>query len=278
MKLANAYRYFDTESAYDAYSGSFLFKCQFSSFDDSTSSGATARRRVLGVDPSVTLPSRGVVTLFGDAWIIGDRTADGFKGNEIRNQINMKKALGLFSILTPSEACLNSSGISAYAATAYFKDTVDTVSNSDYNIFWNIFFHSGESVSTGAFLRFGTTIYRVRSSYLSDDRYIIAETDELDSGSRKAITITGVGTYNIITDTLDAASISTYGISLEMPKFYKLRDSAESRELPGDVCVFVAKSVVTPKVNTTFTMDSKTWRVVTVVDELDAWALHSRLA
>lgn len=277
MKLANAYKMFDTESAYDGYSGDYLFKCQFSSFNDATSSGATARRRVLGISPDVVLPTRGVIRLFGDAWIIGDSTSDGFKGREIRHQVNMKKATGLLSILTPAEACLDSVGISAYGALAYFKDMVDTASVSEYDIFWNIFFNSYETITKGAFLRFGTTLYRVRSKYTTDDKYNLAEADELDSQSRQAIVFTSAGVYDVITDTVATSNIATYGVSMDIPKFYRLRDASEQKELPGDLCVFIAKSVVTPKVNATFTMSSRTWRVVAVIDELDAWALHARL-
>lgn len=278
MRLLNVHKYFDKEQAYDAYSGEPIFKCRFSSFNDATSSGATARRRVLGIAPDIVLPPRKVVSLFDLNWIAGDSTMDGYFGSEIRQQVNMKKATGLFSILTPAEACLAAVGTTAYAAMAYFKDLPDTLTSSDQDVYWNIFFSNTETVVKANFLRFGSTIYRVRTNYITDDKYALAEADELDSACRKAVVFTSVGAYNVVTDVLTPASIATYGIVMEVPKFYKFQDEAQDRYASGDQCLFVAKSAVTPAVNSRFTMDGFTWGVLSVISEVDAWALHVRRA
>jgi hypothetical protein len=276
MRLASAARRFDREQVYDAYTGDYLFDCQFSSFDDSSSSGATARRRVLSVDPTKTLPPRGVVSIFGDVWVGGDNNIDGFNGRAIRGNFNLKKSSGLFTILTPAQACLNSAGIDAHAHTTYFKDTMDPTSSGDLDGFWNIFFSATEVIAKGTFLRLGSVLYRARNSYISEDKFRLSQCDALDPNSAKSVVFTVNGTFDIITDSYPTVSVATTGIALEMPKLYKLNDSAESLQAAGDFTLLVAKSAITPTVGSTFTMDGLKWRVIAFASEVDAWNLHAR--
>lgn len=278
MKLSNAARYFDKEPVYDAYTGDLLFKCQFSTFNDAQSSGATSRRRVMSAAPSVTIPTHRVLRIFGDPWIAGSNDTDGYRGEAIRGNYNLKKATGLFNILTPAEACLSAAGVSAYAQFSYYKDTIDSITTSDTDPFWNAFFPNTVTANKGAFIRKDSTLYRVRSAYLTDDLYHLAQCDELESAALVNATFTNLGTFDILTDSYTPISTVVPAIAIEMPKFYKLQTQAEEFEKPGDATVFVAKASVTPTVGSTFAMGGRPWKVIAVVGELDAWAMHVRRA
>lgn len=281
MKLSAAAVYFDKDPVYDAYTGDYLFNCQFSSFDDSQSSGATSRRRVLSTAPQFDLPARRVVTIFGEPWVGGDSHLESFKGRAIRYSANLKKASGLYNLLTPSQACLSATGTQAYGHGRYLKDTIDSTTSSEYDPFWNVFLSITETITKGMFMRLGSVIYRVRSRYITDDQYQLAQVDELDASCLRTATFTKNGIYDITTDSYPTVSVATPVLVLDMPKFYRLRDGAEDYEKAGDITVFVPQSALTPVINATFTMPNqegtmKTWRVVTINDESDAWALHVR--
>lgn len=281
MKLSSAARFFDKDPVYDSYTGEELFRCQFSSFDDSQSSGATSRRRVLSTAPQYTLPTRRAVTIYDEVWVGGDSHLETFKGKPIRYSANLKKSSGLYNLLTPAQACLSATGVQAYGHGRYLKDTIDSTTSSEYDPFWNVFLSITETVTKGMFMRLGSTLYRVRSRYITDDQYLLAQVDELDASCLRSATFTQNGAYNIALDSFPVVSVATPAIVLDMPKFYRLRDGAEDYEKAGDITVFIPQSALTPVVNAVFTMPNaegtmKSWRVVTVNDELDAWALHVR--
>ena len=278
MDLAAASAYFDRELVYDAYTGSLLFKCQFSSFDDHSSSGATARRRVLSVVPGTVLPPRKAVKIFDTYWIGGNGDTDGFLGTPVRSNFNLKRSTGLVTILTPAEACLAAAGVAAHAHMTPFKETVDTQTSSQYSNYWNVFFPATEPVSTGKFLRFGSTLYRIRNHYGTEDGFTVAGSDQLPADALRAATFTTQGEYNLVTDTYPTVTVATQVVAMEVPKFYRLGDASDDYEKPGDMSVFVAKSVTTPTKGSTVSMGSKAWRVLSVVDELDTWVVRVRRA
>ena len=75
---------------------------------------------------------------------------------------------------------LASGGTAAYAQLEYLKDTVNTVSDADYDPQYEIFFASDETLSKGYFLVGSSGIYRVRSVYLHLAGFNTAVSDKLD--------------------------------------------------------------------------------------------------
>lgn len=278
MNLVDASQYFDKEAVYDAYTGELLFKCQFSSFDDNDSSGATARRRVLSVKPGTALPPRRAVSILGTVWVGGNGDSDGFFGTPVRSNFNLKRSTGLISVLTPAEACLGLLGTPAHAHMKHFKETVDTQTSSQYSNFWYVFFPQSEDAVTGRFLRYGLTVYRVRNHYESEDGFLVSEADQLTPDALKSVVFTTQGEYNILTDSYPTVSVNVEGIAMVIPKFYKLSEAAEDYEKAGDLSLFVPKSAITPTKGATIVMDGEDWRVLSLVDEEDAWAMHVRRA
>jgi hypothetical protein len=269
---------FDRDKVFDAYTGALLFKAQTSSFDDSSATGATARRRVMSVSAGISSPARHAVTINGETWVVGDSNSDGFMGTIVRKNFALKKSTGLMKLLTPAQACLSAAGLDIHTHKQYFKDTDNRVTDSGLDPFWLNHCALNEAVSTGSFFLEGALLLRVRNNYKIQEGYIIAECDQLEPNALQAAVFTSTGTYNVVTDTLGTSNISTTVIQTDVPKFYKFRTIAEDPQQPGDRTVFVAKSAVTPAVSTRFTMLGSSWRVLSVNSELDSWALHVRLA
>lgn len=278
MDLKDAARYFDKDSVYDGYSGALLFVGHTKPHDDHTSSGATSRRRTLTTLPANAAPARGVVTLYGERWLVGSNNPDTYHGAQIRRNFDLKKSTGLMKLLTPGQACLSGSGTDFYVHKEYFKDMVDPLTTADYDVMWNIFCPLNEAVIKGSFLREGSTIFRVRNAYSTVELLNIAETDQFDSDALQSVTFGANAGFNLITDAPTAAAVTTTVIQTDVPKYYQFRTEQEAERKPGDRTVFVAKSAITPKVSATFTMLGALWRVLAVVSENDAWAMQVRRA
>lgn len=276
MKLKSAARYFDDTAVYDGYTGAFLWNCQFSSFNDANAVGSTSTRRILSIAPGLTLPTRRVVRIFEDRWLVGDGNPDSWKGQVIRQSFNMKKATALANILTPAQACLGQAGTPAYAQAIYFKDTVNSLNNADYDPFWNYFFSPSEAVGKGSYVRDGTTLLRVRSSYVPLEDLRIAQSDTVDIGPVSATFATGA--YDPLTDVHAAASVTTPVLMMDFTKAYSYLTQASNRVAAGDMNAIVAASALTPEPGKTVTVSSVVWRILSRDVEGDSWLLHLRRA
>ena len=277
MDLHDVAQAFDHDQLYDGYTGVELFKCQSASYDDSTSDGATIRRRIISHAPAFNIPTRRVVTLYGERWLVGAGVTDGYQGEPIRKQYTMKRADAALALLTPGQACTAAAGTLVYAQRVYFKDTSNGLTDTEMDTFWNIFVAPGELAAKGSFFRDTTNsrLYRVRGDYLPTEGLRVCQSDELDTDARLSVVFDS-GAWNPVTEVRSAGTTTVNGIWLELPKFYRFRHRAESMIQPGDRALFIANTY-TPKVGDKFTMESLKWIVVSIQAEVDAWALHVRL-
>lgn len=276
MRLKAAARYFDDTPVYDGYTGDYLWPCQFSSFNDANAVGSTSTRRILSIAPGLVLPARRAIKVFDDVWLVGDGNPDSWKGGVIRQSFNMKKSNGLVEVVTPAQACLGTAGTEAYAQQIYFKDTVNSLNNADYDPFWNFFFAPGEPVAKGAFLRVGAKLYRVRSDYVPLEDLRIAQSDEVDLGPLSAVFT--VGAYNAVTDSFTTTTVTTAVVMMDFSKAYAYQTKASERVAAGDMNALVAKSALTPDVGKLVFINSLDWKILSRESEQDAWLLHLRKA
>lgn len=277
MDLSDASVYFDEDPVYDGYTGTFLFKAQVASFDDAQSDGATNRRRVLSTGPGVALPTRRVVNLYGDRWLVGNSTTDGFYGEVVRQHQAMKRVTDSMTLLTPGQLLTNAAGVSLYAHKYYFSDIAGAMDSAEIDTFWNIFVAPGEAAAKGSFFKDGNArLYRVRNDYLPVECLRVCQSDTLDPAALVSVTW-GTGTYDPVNDTVSGSTTVVNAVVLDTPKFYRFRFVSDPTNVKGDVAVFVP-TTLTPKAGDSFTMGGVKWRAVTVQAELDAWAVHARRA
>lgn len=276
MDFDDAAGFFNNDQALDGYTSAPLFYCHTTSHDDQTSSGATARRRTMTTAVDATAPARGVVLLYGSRWLVSDSNVDSRFGSAVRRSFSLKKSTGAMALLTPGEATLVAAGTEFYAQKEYFRDQANARTEAEWDTMWNVFCPANEAVVKGSFLRQGSVLLRARNAYPTIDGFRIAEADEFDAAALQSVEFTSAGVPNLRTGLLDVTSQAVTVIQTDIQKFYDFRTEGESQQKPGDRTLFVAKSVITPKVGATLAMLGENWRVLAVVSEHDAWALHAR--
>lgn len=277
MDLHDAATYFDDDPVTDGYTGDELFDAQTSSYDDSSADGATSRRRVISLAPDETIPTRRVLLIYGERWLVGNGSLDGFLGSEIRQHFVLKKATDLLALLTPSQAIAASAGTPVYAHKAYFKEVVNSLTDSEYDSQFNIFVAPGETAAKGSFFRDADgRLYHTRNDYLPVEGLRVCQADILDSDARNSAVFDGT-TINQVTEVVTGSTTTVNSIWLDMPKFYRFRGMTDDQVQKGDIAVFVP-TTLTPVTNQTFTLLSRKWRVLTVQSQIDCWAIHARSA
>lgn len=276
MRLKAAAKFFDDTPVYDGYTGEYLWQCQFSSFNDANAVGSTSTRRILSIAPGLELPARRALKIFDDTWLVGDGNPDSWKGEQIRQSFNMKKSNASVALLTPAEACLAEDGFLAYSQAIYFKDSINSLNNADYDPFWNYFFAPDEPVAKGTFIRNGNKLLRVRSCYLPLEDLLIGQSDEVDAGPLDAEFETGA--YIPLTDSYAAASVLTKVVMMDFTKAYSYLTQASDRVAAGDMNALVPSAAVNPTIGQTVDISSVAWRILSKDVERDCWLLHLRKA
>jgi hypothetical protein len=274
--LFDVAKHFDDIPATDGYTGAALFKVQTSTFLGASPDGSVAQKRVFSMDPALTMPVRSCIVTLGERYITGSTILDGIYGQAIRRSYWAKLVTDSFEILTPGQACLGTAGVSAYGRRAYLKDTVNGVTDSEYDPFWEIFFATSESVFKGSFFKSGTTFYRARSLHLDEAGFQNAASDEIDAGSRVSVTFAQTGLYDPINDSYAAGSLTTTGFLVDRYKIYDLLSSADKLNHAGDMTLVVASSAVTPVIGRNITVASQNYSILNRTSEQDAWNLHVR--
>lgn len=288
MKLASAAKYFDNDVVYDGYTNAQLFRAQFSSYEGSRPDGSFQRRRVISMAPNLVVPTRRVIKVYSDRWVMGIPVEDGWKGRTIRKTAACKLATDAFYLLTPGQAALRTAGTTLiYGYAEYLKDTVNTPTDSEYDPQYLVAL--GEQVGDGMFLKSADRYLRVRSAYaeasgfehfICDEisySYGGAYTDGELFGRNCEVDVVFSGTYNPITDT-DAVGTTTTGILMDMYKMYRYNTAADFKAAPGAMTLIVAKSAVTPLVGRTATISGIKWQVMGITAWQDAWNLHLQRA
>jgi hypothetical protein len=293
MRFKNAAKYFDRDLLTEGYSGYPLFKGQFASYDGSQPDGSFSSRRTLSYAPGLTLPARRVVATSNERWILGDPYMDEFQGVCIRQTSKAKRVTDHFQMLTPGQAsqhlALGSS--SCYGYSEYLKDTVNTLSNSDYTPQIDVTLARTEYPLDGGFLRSSNYLLHVKTLYLETEGFWLATCDAVavyngtswQAGSARnqhaqvAAVFNNSGVYDPVTDKYTSANVTTPALLLERIKLYDKQTPADGVTRAGDMTLLVAKTSLTPAVGSVVTTPTK-WTVLAVTDYQDAWALHVQKA
>ena len=293
MKLHNVATFFDDIPVYDAYTGALLgFKAQFSSFDETDPDGSVSTSRSMSVHPGAVMPTRRVITLMGETWMLGEESRDGFQGEAIRKTVPMRRTTDLFKVLTPGQVISGAAGVSAYGRKDYYKDTVDGPATSDYFPFYLIALPSSETApAKGVFFESGGSLYRCRSTYTSKDGVTIANSDLVP---HSAVTVADFGSpvYDPVTDTYVGAEVRREVLVMPHHQFYRKTSEGNPSYMPGDLTLFtrLLDGQVQVGQQIKLEVDNYEWispqwwsglvpaQVLAVTSESDAWVLHIRRA
>lgn len=276
MRLLNASRYFDDTVIRDAYSNAYLFKGQVAAYIDSQVDGTIARRRVISLAPNLTIPNRRALKYGSEVWIVGNGVSDHLQGHELRKSYMAKKSTELFSIKTPGQAALVSTGVTAYGQSDYLKSTVNSQTDSNYDGQYEITFSTSETINPGTILTQGSRYFSVRGKHTLLEGFIVAEADELDTGNISMV-FSGMGAYDPVTDTYATATVTTTGILADRYKIYQHRTESDPLSKAGDMSILVASSAIIPLVGHQVSALGD-WVIEEVLPYQDAWLCHVRRA
>jgi hypothetical protein len=274
-ELSAVAAHFDDIDIVDGYTLAKLFKGQVSSFNETSPDGNTNKKRTISVVPGTIIPARRLISYFGENWLIGDGNTDGLQNRQLRTAYWTRKVVDTAFRLSPAEACKGLTGFALASSKEYLKDTVNSVSDSEYDPQWDITISITESAVKGQFLKIDNKYYRIRSVHTTASGFLVANCDELDGTPRTAVRLVIAGEVDPITETRIQAYSDTFGILFDPSKLYRFISQADPRYLSGDMTLILA---LPASVGSVVSLSGIDWRVLTCTPELDGFSLHIRRA
>ena len=280
MRFKNVAKFFDRDSCYDGYTGTFLFKAQLASYDGSQPDGTTQRRRTASLAPELvaSVPSHRVVLAHGDRWILGNFIQDGFYNQAVRSTAAAKYATGLYAVLTPAQAANNAVAPRSVYGSADSKREAKNPDGSDFRTV-NVVNVAGTEVSLlTKFLRIDSTYYHVKSDTydISGHLELVVDLVEWDYAASPTVTVAYTGAWNPVTETF-AAGATFPALALPRTMLYREDVQDAPKNLPGDTTLLVDKlTYPNPSAGVKLTISGASWTVEGYVTYGDAWALHVR--
>ena len=275
MKFSLLSRAFDTIDTFDGYTGRFLFKTQPASFETAQPDGAISKRRVLSLAPEYTWPTRRCVRFLGETWLVGDGSMDGMFNTAVRASYWLRKSTDLVTYRTPGQAALGAGGTQAHAQREYLKDTVNGVTDAEYDPQFETFLAKTEAPVKNGYLATATNLWRIRAVRDSLSGFLMLSSDDIGLQSVSTATFLS-STYAPATDTYTGASATAPVLVFDRSKEYWQQTEADPKHLSGDQTMVVAKSSLTPLVGQKITALGQAWRAEAVTSDNDAWSVHLR--
>lgn len=273
--LSDIAAHFDDIDIYDGYTGDYVMMAQVSSFNETSPDGSTNKKRTMSVVPGTIIPARRLISYFDEKWIVGDGNTDGLQGTKIRTAYWIRKVIDMAYRLTPAQVCLATAGLQIATSKEYLKDTVNYVTDSEYDPQWDFTLAVTEPVVKGHFIQVGSKLFRVRSAHDTASGFLVANCDELDGAPRVSVTLIAKGAFDPVLETSAQVTTNTFGILLDPSKLFRFSSQADARYLAGDMTLILP---IPSPVGSLVTLAGVNWRVLTVSAELDAFNLHIRRA
>lgn len=264
---------FDTITATDAY-GSATFKCQLAPLELFKVDGVAVKKRQMSCLPTVTIPTRGAITIDGQTSLVGHGSPDYWKGTLVRMNYVIQGADGLANLITIGGALANTAPVTAYAAIAFSRYLPESADSSKYPPQFEVFLSGAEAAPAETLIQLNDQWYLVKQSYLSTSGLRVALVNDLNSPSFETITF-GSQTYNPITDAYSGATTATKVLRVRWTEHYTYLSKASETYERGDQQVFMLKAV-TPKPSDLLTLSDGVWRVLSVIDDGAVWSCHAR--
>jgi hypothetical protein len=276
MKLSAAARRFDRTLVSDAYNPLDTFKVQFEPFDYYKIDGASVRRKVMSVDPSITMPARRVIDVAGQKFLVGEPGIDFWEGEPIRGQYVIQGADAEVSIHTIAQTLADTAGTTAWASIDFSKYGTDERDSSEYHPQYHIYFGEPETIPEDAIVQNGADTYLVRNSHRTVSGLRDAIANRLDSPVIDAAVFSSQ-TYDPITDTYTGTPTTVRCLRVRWQEHFEYLSVSSEKFERGDMQVLVPLSV-TAKASDTFPLSDGVWRILAVVTRADYRMLHVRRA
>lgn len=288
MDLLTAASYFNDTVFTDAYSAT-SFKGRLLDYPDSMRDSLATVRRILQVDPTVTIPSRRVVDGSGAKWMVGDNEMDYFRGAALRNKFIIHKATELASFYTFDAALANTPTKQFWAARLWVKNSKEVNESASEFGDYQVFVSKDEELrhpnyADGTFfegrewhnlIKIDGRWNLVRIVNRTVGGFQSAVVDELPEPVSVSVTLDN-RTYNAVTDTYTDTTATVAAINLRWQSNFTYLNQYSTQFVVGDAVLKMLKTAATPVAGSTVTMLNRNYKVVSVADEAPCWAVHVR--
>ena len=254
MNLHKSVKRFATESFTDPYNVlASALKGRLTVFNEVTNSGQSSRRRILELQPEVSVFANNVVTLNSENFIVGYGNQDMWKGEVIRVKYPVlpvgatSKVASVYQILSAALPTRN-----IYGHPIFIKDV--TLEKQESEVFSNFsfYFPRSEAIAKGKIVvHNNSNYYRVRNvPFVDNAGFLVADVTLLES-PLQTLTFSSAGTYDPVTDTSVAPATQSVQAFVEEAYLYYDNTSERFAELkPGDKTITI-KPTTAPKVSDT---------------------------
>lgn len=277
MKMKNLSKRFDKDLLHDAYTGEFLYKGQFATYDGNSLDGSFIRRRTVSLSPDLVLPERRVVTVLGEQWVLSDPIFDGYNGKAVRQTMSARKCHALFELKTAHELALHlPTSRQAYGFRRWIKATADAAETymEPYSEFS---FSVNEAPMTGRFIVDGGRVWSPRFETDNAEGFRFIEGDELvavDEIGQVYVEVSKDGEFNPVTfESVEGEPFTA--LLVDRYVLFKKLDQAQPNNYAGDKTLIVSKqSDEKPAGN--YSINGQKWGILGTHDLIDGWAVHIR--
>lgn len=238
MKLRAASRSFDKTPVVDAYDGTVYGKGQFDLYDDSRRDAYGVERRILSVDPDVSMPSRLTIRTESDVWLVGEFQPDFWRGSEVRHKYVLHQVVGLATIRTLGQRVRSEAGASAYASEAWAKDAKRIEDTALSAALFDLFFSAAENIPVPAVVGLAGEEFLATSAHVTAGGFKVLRCERLEWSALVTATLKRVA-YDPKLDTETETDVETDVLDLPHQALYEMRSAAALDHQIGDrVLVF----------------------------------------
>ena len=276
MRLHRAATKFNQLTAVDSYNPGTSIKVQFEPLAYSKIDGVAVKKRTISVAPNVTIPTRQVITIEGQAYLVGHGAPDFWKDSVIRLNHVIQGADGLASLTTIAAELASASRKRAYAALAFSKYLPDAEDSSRYPPQYQVFLAGSEIAEQDSLVLLNSIWYLVKESYLSTSGLRVCLANVVEAPNFETATFVS-RVYAPLTDTYVDTPSSVRVFRVKWSEHFKYLSKATEQYERGDLTVMMLKAV-TPDPPDTLTLSDGVWRILSAQDEGLTWNCHARRA
>ena len=275
MKLSKVAIKFDKTVASDAYTPATTFLCQLAPLELFKIEGAAIKRRQMSCSPSVTIPTRKVISIDAENYLVGDGSPDQWNGQNIRMNYVIQGADALAGITSIAAELAGTAATQAYVALVFSRYLPDGADSSKYPPQYQVFLSGTESAPADSLIHVGSKWYLVKDSYIGLSGLLLALANEIKGTVFETISA-GSRTYVPSSDSYTSTPITVKLLRVKWTEHFTYLSKAQISYERGDEQVFILKAAMTPKPNDTLTLSDGTWRIMDVQSEGTTWSCHVR--
>lgn len=275
MKLSDVATFFDLIPVTHPVSGVLLFQGQVDPYDDSKRDSATAYRRILSVRPGTAMPTPPVVRLLGQNWLVGSMEPDGWA--ELHREKYVIQQAPLEASVSRLSGFLSSTVASTVHCNPYWvKDAKQLEVSAETPPLYEVALAKGSDVRLHDVIWATGQAYLVLSPRLMASGVLLALTLKLDQTAPIAASLTSRDYDPVSGDYTNQVVANVNALKVRWQSLYQYGSQMSERYQEGDVTL-VLPSGTAATTQTSVTMSSVTYQILSVLDISGAVVLHARV-